>query len=84
MRERGREEGREGGREGERKGGREGGREGERLRESASKHVCNCAFMKVSFCALVPAFHHVGPGNQTQTLKLGSKHLYLLSHLTGL
>lgn len=28
------------------------------------------------------SFHYVGLGDQTQVLNLGSKHLYLLSHLT--
>lgn len=29
------------------------------------------------------SFHHVGSGNQTQGIRLGGKHLYLLSHFTG-
>ena len=31
----------------------------------------------------VPPFHHVDPGNQIQVVWLGSKSLYLLSHLPG-
>lgn len=31
----------------------------------------------------VLAFYHMGPRDRTQVFRLGSRHLYSLSHLTG-
>lgn len=36
-----------------------------------------------NFQELMFPFHHMGPGNQRQKFRLGSKHRYLLSHLAS-
>lgn len=56
-------------------------------------HVCTCVFRHSHHCTHVEirgqlagvnfSFHHVRPGAQTQTFKLGIHRLCLLSHLTG-
>ena len=54
--------------------------------------LCMCAFMPASLSAheevwglQEPVFssHYVGPGDQRQVGRSGSRHLYLLSHLAG-
>jgi hypothetical protein len=47
--------------------------------------VCMCvhAIIHVEVSGSLFSFHHVGPGNWTQVIRHGSKHLYLLSHLVG-
>lgn len=55
---------------------------------SACRCVCICVVVHVSKLEdnvqkSVLCFISIGPRNQTQTVGLGSKHLYLLSHLAG-
>lgn len=47
------------------------------------KHVCHSMCVKVSKQpeVAVPSIHYVGPRDQTQIMKLGSKPFYPLSHL---
>lgn len=38
---------------------------------------------KVSIIESVPSFHHVDPGDGTQIVRLGTRLLYVLTHLAG-
>jgi hypothetical protein len=37
-----------------------------------------------NFVKLVLSFHHIGPGDQSQIIRLGGKHFYPLSYLSSL
>lgn len=45
--------------------------------------MCICVEVRGHLWKLILTFHHVDPGDQTQVVRLSSKCLYLLSHLTG-
>lgn len=48
------------------------------------RHVCAMhAGQRTSLWELVLAFHHMGPGDQTQVARLGSSHFYPLSLLAS-
>lgn len=49
--------------------------------ERSSEHIRACVFEDRQFEVL--SFHYMGPGDQTQVIRLDSNHLYLLSHLAG-
>lgn len=42
-----------------------------------------CVEVRGPFVDLVLSFQHVGPGDETQVIRLGSKYLYLLSYRFG-
>lgn len=49
---------------------------------------CVCVHMHVhggqdSLQVLILTFYHVGSGDQTQVVSLGSKHIYPLSHINN-
>lgn len=52
-------------------------------------HVCTCVLghtwgaQRITYGGQYSPFYHVSPGSQTQVCRIGSKHLFTLSHITG-
>jgi hypothetical protein len=52
----------------------------------ATVHTRHSTHVEVrgQFAGVIFSFHHVGPKEQTQVVRLYGKHLYLLGHFSGL